>query len=180
MTKHLMLAGFHWLLLLSTTPVTAQDGGAQPGDAKEPLLTVFNRYPIVAQMAAVLPQSNQDLREQVRATERAFAQTMADRDHEAFKTFLSQEVITFGEDGAIRGIEAVADAWSEMFDGLQAPFSWEPEIVEVLDSGDLAHSSGPVRDRDGNVTGTFNSIWRREPDGSWKVIFDKGCGCTES
>jgi ketosteroid isomerase-like protein len=134
----------------------------------------------VCLMAAALPQSNQDLREQVREAERAFAQTMADRDHEAFKTFLSEEVITFGEDGAIRGIEAVADAWSESFDGPQAPFSWDPEIVEVLDSGDLAHSSGPVRDREGNVTGTFNSIWRREPDGSWKVIFDKGCSCRES
>jgi ketosteroid isomerase-like protein len=23
--------------------------------------------------------------------------------------------------------------------------------------------------------GTFNSVWRRESDGSWKVVFDKGC-----
>ena len=134
----------------------------------------------VSMMAALLPQSNQDLQEQVRETERAFAQTMADRDHEAFRSFLSEEVITFGEGGAaIRGSEAVAEAWSALFDGPQAPFSWEPEIVEVLDSGTLAHSSGPVRDPEGNLTGTYNSIWRREPDGSWKIIFDKGCSCRE-
>jgi ketosteroid isomerase-like protein len=47
--------------------------------------------------------------------------------------------------------------------------------VEVLDSGTLALSAGPVRDPKGQQIGTFNSIWRREADGSWKIIFDKGC-----
>jgi ketosteroid isomerase-like protein len=23
--------------------------------------------------------------------------------------------------------------------------------------------------------GSFSSVWRREPDGSWQIIFDKGC-----
>jgi ketosteroid isomerase-like protein len=32
-----------------------------------------------------------------------------------------------------------------------------------------------VRDPDGRQIGTFNSVWRREADGSWKVVFDKGC-----
>jgi len=27
----------------------------------------------------------------------------------------------------------------------------------------------------GERVATFNSIWRRESDGSWKVVFDKGC-----
>jgi len=45
----------------------------------------------------------------------------------------------------------------------------------VLDSGTLAHSSGPVMSPDGNVFGMFNSVWRLEPDGRWRVIFDKGC-----
>jgi hypothetical protein len=60
------------------------------------------------------------------------------------------------------------------FDGPTAPFSWEPEIVEVLPSGTLALSSGPVRDASGKRVGTFNSIWRREANGQWRVIFDKG------
>jgi ketosteroid isomerase-like protein len=45
----------------------------------------------------------------------------------------------------------------------------------VLDSGGLALSTGPVFDPEGHQIGTFSSIWRREPDGSWRVVFDKGC-----
>jgi ketosteroid isomerase-like protein len=100
---------------------------------------------------------------------------MAGRDHDAFTSFLSEEAIFFAGQAAIRGREAVAEAWKPFFDGPQAPFSWEPDIVEVLDSGTLALSSGPVKDPEGNITGTFNSIWRREPDGTWRVVFDKGC-----
>ena len=65
--------------------------------------------------------------------------------------------------------------WKPLFDGPAAPFSWTPETVVVLDSGTLAHSSGPVKDREGKVTGNFNSVWRRDKDGQWRVVFDKGC-----
>ena len=46
---------------------------------------------------------------------------------------------------------------------------------EVLDSGTLGISTGPVYDPDGMRVGTYNSIWRREADGTWRVIFDNGC-----
>jgi len=45
---------------------------------------------------------------------------------------------------------------------------------EVLESGGLAFSSGPVLDPDGNEIGRFNSIWREDPDGVWRVVFDRG------
>jgi ketosteroid isomerase-like protein len=113
--------------------------------------------------------------EDLQATELAFAQTMADRDHEAFASFLAEETVFFGRQGEIRGRSAVAAAWKPFFDGEQAPFSWEPESATVLDSGTLGFTSGPVRTPDGKRVGTFNSVWRREADGSWKIIFDRGC-----
>ena len=117
----------------------------------------------------------QDLQEQVRSAERAFAKTMADRDLEAFSTFVSEEAVFFGGSGILRGREAVVDGWRPLFQEAEAPFSWEPEVVEVLASGTLAHSSGPVRDPQGTVVANFNSIWRLEADGTWRVVFDKGC-----
>src|SRR3954469_21287687 len=124
--------------------------------------------------AALFAQTNAELKEQVRTAERAFAKTMADRDHAAFVAFLADEAVFFGN-GAQRGAAQVAAAWKRFYEGPKAPFSWEPEQVEVLDSGTLALSSGPVWDPDHKRIGTFSSIWRRDSSGKWKIVFDKGC-----
>jgi ketosteroid isomerase-like protein len=116
------------------------------------------------------------LAEEVRRTERAFAKTMADRDHAAFASFLADDTIFLGR-RALRGRAAVAAAWKDYFEGPKAPFSWEPERVEVNDAGTMGLSVGPVRDETGKQTGSFHSIWRREKDGRWKIIFDNGCNC---
>lgn len=119
-------------------------------------------------------ETNAELRERVRQREMAFAKTMADRDHAAFVTFLSDETLFFGRQ-VYRGRAVVAESWKRFYEGPQAPFSWRPETAEVLDSGTLALTSGPVFDPQGQQTGTFTSIWRLEKDGVWRVIFDKGC-----
>lgn len=113
------------------------------------------------------------LKQQVIDTERAFAKTMADRDHAAFASFLSEETVFFSPE-PLHGRRAVADAWKRFYDKPQAPFSWEPKEVEVLESGTLAISAGPVHDASGKRIGVFNSIWRQEAPGVWKIIFDKG------
>ena len=118
---------------------------------------------------------DEDLAADLRATEEAFAKTMADRDHEAFQSFLAEETVFFGSRGEIRGKEAVAAAWKPFFEGPAAPFSWKPDTAAVLDSGTLGLTSGPIFTPEGNRVGTFNSVWRRDSSGSWKVVFDRGC-----
>jgi ketosteroid isomerase-like protein len=120
-------------------------------------------------------ETNAELKEQVRQTEIAFAKTMAERDPAAFESFLSPETIFMSGGRATRGAKQVVERWKAFFEAAQAPFSWAPEFVEVLDSGTLAMSSGPVRDPSGKRTGTFNSVWRREPSGKWKIVLDNGC-----
>jgi ketosteroid isomerase-like protein len=128
----------------------------------------------LASVAAAGEPDLDRLRQQVEDTERAFAQTMAERDHAAFGSFLAEEAVFFSGETPLRGRQQVAEAWAAYFAEPEAPFSWEPETVVVLDSGTLAHSSGPVRDPSGHRFATFNSIWRLEPDGQWRIIFDKG------
>lgn len=125
--------------------------------------------------SAVYSQTNEELALQVREVEKAFAQSMAERNFEAFASHLSAETVFFSRQGVLRGPEAVAGVWKPFFAEPKAPFSWEPAQVEVLDSGTLGLSSGPVRDPEGKQIGTFTSIWRREGDGKWRIIFDKGC-----
>jgi ketosteroid isomerase-like protein len=111
---------------------------------------------------------------EVKAREIAFAKTMADRDLDAFRTFISPEAIFFSGNDPLRGHDAIAKAWAPLFEGEAAPFAWHPDVVEVLESGRLALSSGPIRGPSGEELGRFNSTWRKDADGQWRVVFDKG------
>jgi ketosteroid isomerase-like protein len=118
---------------------------------------------------------------QVADTERAFAQTMSKRDFAGFASFVSEEAIFFSGQAPLHGKTEVTAWWKRYYDKTDAPFSWEPGDVEVLPSGTLALSSGPVRNPQGKVVATFTSIWRLEAPNTWRIIFDKGnevCECT--
>jgi ketosteroid isomerase-like protein len=114
------------------------------------------------------------LEAELRAAEFAFAKTMADRDHAAFTSFLADEAVFVGRD-VLRGRAAVAAGWKGYFEGAPAPFSWQPERSLVVASGSLGLSSGPVYDPSGKRIGTYNSTWRREADGRWRIVLDHGC-----
>ncbi len=131
---------------------------------------------LVSGLAATMAAADDPaaLAAQVRAAESAFARSMAERDHAAFAAHLADEAVFFSPRSVLRGKAAVAAGWKPYYEGPEAPFSWQPESIEVLDSGTLAHSSGPVFAPDGRRIATFNSIWRREPDGRWRIVFDKG------
>lgn len=124
-----------------------------------------------AHVAMPAPESAQ---QQVFAAERAFARSMAERSLSAFASHLSDEAVFFGGPTPLRGKAAVVAGWSRFFEAATAPFSWEPDRVEVLASGGLALSTGLVRDPQGKVVGRFNSIWRQEAPSVWRVVFDKG------
>ena len=111
---------------------------------------------------------------EVKDREIAFAKTMADRDFNAFKEFISPEAIFFSGDAPLRGHDAISKVWAKYFEDAKAPFSWHPDVVEVLESGNLALTSGPVQAASGEIIGRFNSIWRKDEDGQWRVVFDKG------
>ena len=128
---------------------------------------------VLAVGAAGAQGSLETRRAEVFAAERAFARSMVERDFAAFGQYVAEDCVFFGQT-ALHGREAVLAAWKPFFDGEQAPFSWEPDQVEVLASGDLALSTGLVKNPAGAVTARFNSIWQRQGDGRWLVIFDKG------
>ncbi|MCU6434219.1 nuclear transport factor 2 family protein [Undibacterium sp. Jales W-56] len=135
-------------------------------------LAIFSSLPGDAAQSA--------LQQEVADTERAFAKSMADRDLKAFSSFLSAEAIFFSGPTPLHGKQQVTDWWARFFQQADAPFSWEPEQVEVIESGQLALSTGPVKDRQGKLIGSFTSIWRQEKPGVWRIIFDKGnevCRC---
>ncbi len=126
------------------------------------------------------PLSNAELKKQVADTERAFAATMKARDHAAFASFVADDAVFFNGPTPLHGKAAVGEFWKKFYGKGEAPFSWEPDQVEVLASGNLAMSSGPVYDPKGKLISRFNSVWRLDSQGKWKVVFDRGeevCDC---
>jgi len=133
-----------------------------------------------APMPATTPQNVASLREQVLATERGFAKTMADRNFAAFQSYLAEETIFWTGATPLRGKAAVAANWKRFYEEKEAPFRWEPAGAEVLDSGTLALSWGPVHDPAGKLFANFMSVWRQEAPGVWRIVLDKGypaCDC---
>ncbi len=111
--------------------------------------------------------------EEARATETAFAAAFAARDVAGFRRFLAPDTIWMGK-APLHGPDAVMAAWNGLLTSAKPPFSWGPDLVLVLPSGDLARTSGPVIDPDGKQVGRFQSTWRRKPAGGWEIVFDFG------
>jgi len=113
-----------------------------------------------------------DARRDVRDAELAFAKAFADRDQAKFFSFVLDDATFLGGGGTLRGKSAVVERWARFFAQPRAPFSWTPDRVAVNAAGTIGETAGGVYDIDGHPIGNFNSVWARQPDGSWKILFD--------
>jgi ketosteroid isomerase-like protein len=129
---------------------------------------------LVACAAGPRPLSADDARQQVTEAELAFARTMANRDLAAFTRFIAEDAVFYSGQQPLRGRDAVLEAWKPFFSSPEAPFSWQPDRVEVSGNGTLGSTSGPVYSSNGALTGRFHSVWQRQPGGEWRIVFDSG------
>jgi ketosteroid isomerase-like protein len=121
-----------------------------------------------------------DLTDDVRCREIGFSKAAESRDAESFSSFIDDDA-RFVSNSVTSGPKAITEAWAGFFADDGPLIKWRPQFVEVLKDGKLALTRGPYRmiakDPEGNTVegwGTFNSIWRRQDDGEWKVVFDAG------
>ncbi len=109
---------------------------------------------------------------EVRNAETAFAKAFEDRDQAKFFSFVADDATFLGAKQTMAGKAEIIKVWSQYFKSEKAPFAWTPERVAVNGSGDIGETWGPVHDAQGKLTGHFQSVWQRQADGSWKVLFD--------
>jgi ketosteroid isomerase-like protein len=127
-----------------------------------------------------------DVTNDVRCAEIGFSRSVETQNIALFESFIDADARFVG--GSVhRGVAEVAAAWAVFFTDDAPQMKWRPQIVEVLDDGMLALSRGPYRmivtGPDGVSSerwGTFNSVWRKQDDGSWKVVFDAGNEAAEA
>lgn len=139
--------------------------------------------PALATSADRLPTEQEllNLQESLRETETAFAASLANQDWDQFAGFIADEAI-FVSGVVQHGKQAILDGWAVFFQEGAPKLIWKPEVVEIQDDGELGMTHGPFTIEqpgpDGTIlsqSGFFNSVWERQADGSWKVIFDAGC-----
>ena len=118
----------------------------------------------------------------VRCAEIAFSQSVETMDREAFAALVDKDArFVSGHSRVRHGRDAVVEAWSGFFDDDSQTIVWRPIVTEVVESADIALSRGPFLLRGTEDDGTpweswgfFNSVWRLNDDGKWRVVFDAG------
>lgn len=113
-------------------------------------------------------------------TELAFAASVADKDFEKFLSLIDANAI-FKGGAVLRGRAEIGEAWKAFFAEDGPTLAWEPSSAEVRPDGDIGTTHGPYQltstAEDGTTRvaeGMFFSVWERQGDGSWKIIFDSG------
>lgn len=113
-------------------------------------------------LAAAAPQTAVD-------AERAFAaQAQTEGQWTAFRAWAAPEGIMF--DGGPKNAHDMLKGWKDP----PVPVMWWPGRSWVSCDGGLAVNTGPWLRRGGTAQGTFTTVWRRLPDGSWKWLSDNG------
>lgn len=119
---------------------------------------------------------------EVWARELSFAQSVADHDAVAFAAHLqSGAVFGASRPSPTRGRDAIAQRWAGIVEGKAVRLQWYPTRVTIGGAKDVAWSSGPSLFEDlapdakqRFSIGTFHSVWHRDADGVWRVLFDDG------
>ncbi len=79
------------------------------------------------------------------------------------------------------GRQAITERYQKMFADPDFSLTWEPAKAEVFPSGKLGHTVGTYvakfKNKEGKTMeshGHYITIWRKQEDGSWKIISDMG------
>lgn len=110
--------------------------------------------------------------------ELGFARAVADHDPVAFAEFLAANAAVGVSREPTIGRDAVTREWQGIIDGSALKLEWYPAVVTVGGDGNTAYSSGPALYQDPKTGtyrhGRYGSVWQREADGEWRLIFDDG------
>ena len=124
---------------------------------------------------------------EVWARELSFADSVARHDGAAFAEHVhARGVFGAGQPPEARrvGREAIVAGWAPIVAGQHVTIRWYPTSTVAAPDGRVVWSSGPAlvvarRGERGtpefthSITG-FRSVWVRDDDGAWRVLFDDG------
>jgi len=112
--------------------------------------------------------------------EARFAKDVQERGGAAFGDWFAEDGVELSNGAApvVGRVAIVKDAnWSPK----EYQLTWTPTDAMMGPSGDMGytwgHFEGHSKDANGNrvtTSGRYMTIWRKQPDGTWKVVLDAG------
>jgi hypothetical protein len=103
----------------------------------------------------------------------AFARDVAARGVDAWVEWFEPEGWQWGKDGPVRGPEAIRAFMAPLLGA--GKLDWRPVASALAPGGKLGYTVGTwTFAGERAARGAYVTIWRRQPDGSWKVLFDTG------
>jgi len=114
--------------------------------------------------------------------DQTFAEATAAHGLEGFLSFLTEDVSTLRPDRPVlSGKKALAEVWAPLLNNPALAVRWQPMTAAISNSADLGYTIGSYEivgsdDQGKRVVGTgkYVTIWRKQRDRSWKVVFDAG------
>ena len=119
-------------------------------------------------------------KEEIVQAERAFCALAQEEGlKKAFTTFADSTAVLMRNNEIIKGYQAIYDYMDQPTDLKDMMLIWEPEFVDVSQSGDLGYTYGPftlsftdVEGKRQESTGVFHTVWKRNSLGEWKYVWD--------
>jgi len=150
-------------------------GAPDRGARRQTLLGVALAILVCA--APTLAQGNAALTDMMRTEQRFAARARAVGWKQAFLEYFADTAVAFNGDQT----EPAKDQFRRQPDPPKdRRLIWEPRYGDISSSGDLGYLTGPVRrivpgQNNGQpYHSIYASVWRRQADGSYKVVMDMG------
>src|SRR5215211_2686440 len=129
-------------------------------------------------------QAQTPLQDMVR-TEQAFSRMAAETNtRDAFMAFIADDGLLF-RPGAVNGKK-----WMQEHpvppSGKHPLLAWQPAFAGMSAAGDLGFTTGPweakpdVKDEKPSGYGHFVTVWKKQSDGTWKLVVDLGISHPQS
>ena len=117
----------------------------------------------------------------LRQLEADFMKAAADRGSQGYMSYYADDAAELPNGANIfQGKENIAKTMG-FLDDKHNSLTWTPVYADMAASGDLGYTYGTYefrsKDNDGKPAvsfGKYASIWKKQKDGSWKVVMDMG------
>jgi ketosteroid isomerase-like protein len=118
-------------------------------------------------------QSPASPEEAVRRADQAWLKAITSKSVQDAVDLYDAEAITMGPAmPPAHGPAEIRAMWQKLFAQPNFRVTWKTERIVITDAGKIAAATGTWSGAGETDAGPFLAVWRKQPDGKWKVLID--------